>query len=62
MVANEMLKIEADFYKTPEAAQEYLESQKDDASSVASDILSKRGYSAATGISWGKICQFLQKY
>ena len=40
MVANDMVKIEADFYKTSEAAQEYLESRKDDASSVASDILS----------------------
>ena len=40
MVANEMVKIEADFYQTSEAAQKYLESRKDDASSEASDILS----------------------
>ena len=40
MAANGMVKIEADFYKISEAAQEYPESRKDDASSVASDILS----------------------
>lgn len=40
MVISEMEKIEADYYKTAEAAQEYLESRKDDASSVSSDIRS----------------------
>ena len=40
MEANEMVKIETDFYRTSEAAQEYLQSRKEDASSVASDILS----------------------
>ena len=40
MVISEMEKIEADCYNTAEAAQEYLESRKDDVSSVSSDILS----------------------
>ena len=39
-IVNEMEKIEEEFYTAYEAAREYLDSRRDDASSVASDILS----------------------
>ena len=40
MIVNEMEKIEEEFYTSYEAAREYLDSRRDEASSVASDILS----------------------
>lgn len=39
-IANEMEKIEQDFYSTYEAAREYLDSRRDDACSVTSDTFS----------------------
>ena len=39
-IVNEMEKIEEEFYSAYEAAREYLDSRRDDASSVTSDILS----------------------
>ena len=39
-IVNEMEKIEEEFYTSYEAAREYLDSRRDEASSVASDILS----------------------
>ena len=39
-IVNEMEKIEEEFYLAYEAAREYLDSRRDDASSVTSDILS----------------------